>query len=97
MDRTERIMHMEQIMEEIEEAVSQLKSALENYENVQSELKELVSYYESAEWRNDFEEDEKGHLPADLKRGVLSEDGVYDLLEHNCRLINRMQNIVERN
>ena len=28
----------------------------------------------------DYEADEAGKLPADLKRGVLSEDAVYDLL-----------------
>ena len=29
----------------------------------------------------DFCDDEKGLLPADFKRGVLSEDGVWNLLE----------------
>ncbi|MBQ6431773.1 MAG: DUF4298 domain-containing protein [Oscillospiraceae bacterium] len=27
--------------------------------------------------------DEAGKLPADLKRGVLSEDGIYNMLERN--------------
>ena len=33
-----------------------------------------------------FEADEKGKLPANLKRGVLSEDGLWDLLEEYQRL-----------
>ena len=42
---------------------------------------ELESYYGSAEWKKDFADDEAGLLPKKLKRGVLSEDGIYDLLE----------------
>ncbi|MBO4281550.1 MAG: DUF4298 domain-containing protein [Lachnospiraceae bacterium] len=41
----------------------------------------LKEYYESPLWREDFEADEAGRLPKDLKRGVLSEDGIYDLLD----------------
>ena len=32
-------------------------------------------------WKQDFADDEAGLLPPDLKRGVLSEDGVFDLLD----------------
>ena len=48
--------------------------------NLQKMLYELTSYYENGQWLKDFESDERGELPKDLKRGVLSEDGVYDLL-----------------
>lgn len=44
-------------------------------------LSTLEAYYTSPAWRTDFEADEAGHLPPDLKRGVLSEDGIYNLLE----------------
>lgn len=40
----------------------------------------LEKYYTSGEWREDYEADEAGLFPADLKRGVLSQDGLYDLL-----------------
>ncbi len=43
-------------------------------------VRELDVYYGSKEWREDLNADEAGLLPADLKRGVLSEDGIYDLL-----------------
>lgn len=43
----------------------------------------LEAYYTGKDWRFDFELDEAGLLPAGLKRGVLSEDAVYDLLEDN--------------
>ena len=41
----------------------------------------LARYYESAQWRSDFAADEAGLLPSTLKRGVLSEDGVYNFLQ----------------
>ena len=44
-------------------------------------LRLLSAYYTSGEWREDYEADERGELPPDLKRGVLSQDVLYDLLE----------------
>lgn len=41
----------------------------------------LAAYLESPSWRTDFEADERGELPAELPRGVLSEDGIYNALE----------------
>ena len=44
-------------------------------------LRILEAYYTSGQWREDYEADERGELPPDLKRGVLSQDALYDLLE----------------
>lgn len=43
-------------------------------------LAELTAYYESPQWLADYRSDEQGLLPRDLKRGILSEDGIYNLL-----------------
>lgn len=48
--------------------------------DVQKMIKELNEYTESGLWLEDFECDERGELPKDLRRGVLSQDGLYDLL-----------------
>ena len=40
----------------------------------------VKEYYENGLWLQDYEADERGELPADLKRGVLSQDALYDLL-----------------
>ena len=40
----------------------------------------LASYYSSREWKEDFAADEAGLLPRSLKRGILSEDGLWNLL-----------------
>lgn len=41
----------------------------------------LDEYYQSPQWKQDYADDEAGLLPGDLKRGVLSEDGIYNLIE----------------
>lgn len=46
----------------------------------QALLKSFLQYYEDGTWLRDYELDEQGKLPWDLKRGVLSEDGVYNFL-----------------
>lgn len=43
----------------------------------------------------DFEDDSAGKLPRDLRRGVLSEDAVYDLLTDHDRLLKRMKKLGE--
>ena len=44
-------------------------------------LRILEAYYTSGEWRDDYEADERGEIPPDMKRGVLSQDALYDLLD----------------
>jgi hypothetical protein len=47
---------------------------------VKEDVAELSKYYGSELWKQDFATDEAGKLPPDLKRGVLSEDGIWNLL-----------------
>ena len=42
---------------------------------------ELTAYYVSGQWLKDYEADERGELPRNLKRGVLSQDGLWELLQ----------------
>ncbi len=44
-------------------------------------VSELEAYYGSTKWIKDFEADEAQLLPKNLKRGVLSEDGICSLLD----------------
>ncbi len=86
MTQTERIAYYEDILNRAEEAVSALEKALEDYLCIQPEIEALERYYTSDEWKNDYMADEAGTLPDDLRRGVLSQDAVYDLLERNSVL-----------
>ena len=44
------------------------------------DLRALEAYYESPLWRMDYESDEAGQIPEQVKRGILSEDAIYDVL-----------------
>ena len=78
--RIARICKMEQYFDEVAGIVRLNTDLLHHDESVKTKLNELVEYYEGGLWLQDYECDERGELPSDLKRGVLSEDGLYNLL-----------------
>lgn len=81
----QRIERYEEIFDFLSEKAGNLKRAAGELEDARPLAEELGKYY-AGEWKKDFEADEKGLLPPELKRGVLSEDGVYDLLEEIKKL-----------
>ena len=96
MKQTERITEMERRLDASQEAIRKLSEALDAYEQNQKDLQKLVDYYGSPMWMKDFEDDEAGKLPQNLKRGVLSEDAVYDLITDHYETILRMTRIVTK-
>ena len=78
---------MEEKFNRAAEAINALDSALSGYAEVLGDIKTLAEYIASDEWKEDFEADERGELPADLKRGVLSEDGIDTLLERYSEIL----------
>ena len=60
--------------------ISEMEKCFDADPMTEEDLQKLIAYYESPEWRSDFESDERGELPKGLKRGVLSEDGIYNLI-----------------
>ena len=83
MFRFEKVLHdtPESVQAQIQR-ITYFEGIMELAENGSAEaLSALSSYYGSAAWKRDFAADEAGLLPKELKRGVLSEDGIYDLLE----------------
>ena len=94
MEQIERIKQMEQRLERAAAAVMALSAALDRYEEIQKDLSVLNEYYGSEEWKQDFADDEEGLLPVDLKRGVLSEDGLWNLLTDARELVERLHTIV---
>ena len=82
-DRVARIRRYEELYDR---AVNAVRAIEETWESSRDAFEALEAYYESGEWLEDYEADEAGKLPADLKRGVLSQDGLYNLLEVRDRL-----------
>ncbi|MBQ8062366.1 MAG: DUF4298 domain-containing protein [Clostridia bacterium] len=85
--QVKRIEQMEAYLNDAKEAVKKVSAALEDFMEAQNKVIALENYYEGGCWRKDFEDDEKGLLPDYLKRGVLSEDAIYDLLTDNDELL----------
>lgn len=73
LEAVERIRQMEAVFDF-------LLSTSEDDPRYREQLQSLLQYYESPQWRRDYALDEQGLLPEGLKRGVLSEDGVYNFL-----------------
>ena len=74
----ERIKWMEQRFNNALAAIKDESAA--SLKAIKEDVAELSKYYGSELWKLDFAADEAGKLPPDLKRGVLSEDGVWNLL-----------------
>ena len=80
-----RINDMEAVFDRVNYLMS---NNLADSAELKADIETLESYYSSQQWKDDFALDEAGKLPDSLKRGVLSEDGIYDLLD-------KYKNIVE--
>ena len=85
---------MEAYLDETDIAIKELSDALDKYEKSRDKYCKLEGYYGSKEWRADFEADEAGRLPEGLKRGVLSEDALYDLITMHSELMTRLKEAV---
>lgn len=90
---TERITQMEHRLDRATAAVEALETAMEQYQAAQDDLAALDAYLGSPEWHADRNDDEAGRLPADLRRGVLSEDTIWNLLERNRELHKQIQEL----
>jgi hypothetical protein len=74
----ERIKWMEQRFKNVLAAIKD--GDTKSLKTIKEDIAELSKYYSSELWKQDFAADEAGILPPDLKRGVLSEDGIWNLL-----------------
>ena len=93
MEQIARINKMEQHMNRASAAVMELSAALDKYVEAQQAIAVLNDYYGSDVWKQDFADDEAGRLPQDLRRGVLSEDGIWNLLADNRELLDRLREV----
>ena len=79
--RTKRIEEMESRYVRVKAVLEEIKASEKKLSNLTDDIEALREYYESGKWQKDFEADEQGKLPVSLKRGILSEDGLYDMLD----------------
>ena len=87
MNRIERIKHMELLFEKACSVIYDNNANKKDLSAIQSVICTLADYQSSGLWLSDYTADENSELPKDLKRGVLSQDGLYNLLCENERLL----------
>ena len=85
----QRIKDFEYKFNEVSRVMAALDMAQDEYADIKSYIEDLKEYMESGQWKADFEADERGEIPAGIERGVLSEDGLYDLLESVDKILGR--------
>ena len=90
-EQLQRIRKMERHLVRAASALKRLYSAIDKYDEAKADIAALARYYGSDDWKQDFADDEAGRLPKNLKRGVLSEDGIWNLLEEHRELQERMK------
>lgn len=80
MDRIERITAMERALNEGRNATDQMQEAIAALVDATDSISALSAYYGSNDWYDDRRADERGKLPENLARGVLTEDEPYEVL-----------------
>lgn len=78
--KIERIQKMELLFDFALKAIKEVPLHHHEFTNLEEAINLLANYYTSNEWKQDYANDEAGLLPKELKRGVLSEDGIWNLL-----------------
>ena len=96
MEQVERIRQMEQQFEKASAATKELSAALDKYLKAQEAIQILSDYYGSDVWKQDFVDDESKRLSKDLKRGVLSEDAIWNLLADSHELNQCLQEVATK-
>lgn len=90
-----RIEHMEKVFDEVQNDFKNNPDFAED-ESFLRKVSLLTQYLESGQWLRDFQLDEKGELSKELKRGILSEDGLYNLLSDIAKVNRRKSKPINR-
>lgn len=88
-----RIDEYEQILSSSINIISNISKALSEYQHIQPSINKLAKYYGSKEWFDDLKDYDNNKLPKDINAGILSEDGIYNMLLDNEEIALDMQEI----
>ena len=94
-ERIERIKKMEAKLDDVTPKIRAFEESLNNMKKVFEDMKILSDYY-SNEWKQDYEADEEGKIPKDLKRGVLGQDTLYNLFDDYKEISKDMVELAEK-
>ena len=92
MEAKKRVEKMEDILHRQLDLMASLRKLLAEVEASQPDFEELLAYYQSQTYMEDLALEEKGHFVG-MTRGVLSEDGVYNLLFDRGEVAKRLPEV----
>lgn len=95
-DRNIRISRMSDAFDKLSKISDVLTEKAEELETSASEVDLLKEYVVSGQWLEDYEADENGQVSPEVNRSVLSQDGLYDLLEDLDDLMHTFERLLER-
>lgn len=79
--RNTRVAQMSGLYDQVAGLLRELDARREELLALKKELGKLKRYQSSGRWLEDYEADERGEIPPEVNRSVLSQDGLYNLLE----------------
>ncbi len=88
----ERITQNEERFDKVLDSSKKLEEALTSFESIKKDLLLLKKYYSSKNWIKDKDTYEEKKL--NVKAGVLSEDGIWNMLESIDEIMNDMKRII---
>ena len=94
MEARKRVKKMEDILHRQLDLMASLRNQLAEVEASQADFEALLAYYQSQTFMEDLSLEEKGHFMG-MTRGVLSEDGIYNLLFDREEVAEKLREVAD--
>lgn len=85
---------MQDRYDELTRVLAGLDEAISEYKNFKPDLEVLKEYLNSGQLKVDAHIDDADQIPAEIKRGVLSDDGLYELLQGADKILTIAKSIL---
>ncbi len=89
-----RVARMEEVYDSCSQAMAALIEAAGQYLAREQDLRALEGYYTGPEWIKDHDAERQDFFPKDMKRGILTEDAIWDLLTDEVRMKGLLEKIL---
>ena len=91
-----RVSLMSAAYDRLRGVTTMLTEKAEELETIAPDVDILKGYVVSQQWLYDFEADERGEISPGVNRSILSEDGLYNLLEELEVLMHTFERLLDR-
>ena len=94
--RNERVNQMSEALRRLSKVAASLADGAEELKSLAPDVDRLKDYISSGLWLKDFEADERREIGPEVDRSVLSEDGLYNLMEDLDDLMRTFEALQDR-